>query len=85
MSADWKTRAACRAEDPETFFPVGEPGNPGYDRQADRAKAVCHTCPVIADCLAYGIREDEGIYGGTTPAERRSARRNSRRRDPAPV
>ncbi|MDQ0376525.1 WhiB family transcriptional regulator [Amycolatopsis thermophila] len=85
MSADWKTRAVCRAEDPETFFPVGEPGTPGYDRQAARAKAVCHHCPVQAECLAYGMSDDNGIYGGTTPAERRSARRQAASRNLTPV
>ena len=41
---DWRNHAACRSQDPELFFPIGT-----TDRalaQLQRAKAVCHTCPV---------------------------------------
>ncbi|MDQ0379894.1 WhiB family transcriptional regulator [Amycolatopsis thermophila] len=77
---DWRTRAACRDEDPELFFPVSEMG-PGA-RQVARAKAVCASCPVRAECLAYALDAglDNGIFGGTTERERRSLIRQTRRR-----
>ena len=77
---DWRTRAACRDEDPELFFPVSEMG-PGA-RQVARAKAVCASCPVRAECLAYAQDAglDNGIFGGTTEQERRSLIRQTRRR-----
>ncbi|GAB3571671.1 WhiB family transcriptional regulator [Amycolatopsis endophytica] len=83
MSRDainWHARAACRDEDPELFFPVSEMG-PGA-RQVARAKAVCASCPVRAECLAYALDAglDNGIFGGTTEQERRSLIRQSRRR-----
>ncbi|MCF6425823.1 WhiB family transcriptional regulator [Amycolatopsis tucumanensis] len=80
---DWRTRAACRDEDPELFFPVSEMG-PGA-RQVARAKAVCASCPVRAECLAYALDSglDNGIFGGTTEQERRSLIRSRRRAEAA--
>ena len=42
---DWRHRAACRDEDPELFFPIGNTG-PAL-LQIEEAKAVCRRCPVI--------------------------------------
>jgi len=80
---DWRTRAACRDEDPELFFPVSEMG-PGA-RQVARAKAVCASCPVRAECLAYALDAglDNGIFGGLTERERRSMIRSRRRAEAA--
>ncbi|OXM73455.1 MULTISPECIES: WhiB family transcriptional regulator [Amycolatopsis] len=80
---DWRTSAACRDEDPELFFPVSEMG-PGA-RQVARAKAVCASCPVRAECLAYALDTglDNGIFGGTTEGERRSLIRSRRRAEAA--
>jgi hypothetical protein len=43
-----------------------------------RAKAVCATCPVAAECLTWAIESNqpEGIWGGHTPKERRAIRRH---------
>jgi WhiB family transcriptional regulator, redox-sensing transcriptional regulator len=71
----WIDRAACRADgvDPDLFFPVSESGLGA--RQVAAAKAVCAKCPVAADCLAWALRgEPAGIWGGTTPDERRALR-----------
>lgn len=80
----WRERAACRDELPELFTP------PGYGRDyADEiahAMAVCETCPVITDCLAWALdaRDTHSILGGTTPDERalilRRRQRAERRR-----
>lgn len=39
------------------------------------AKRVCHSCPVLAECRAWGLahvgRQWDGIYGGMTLGERR--------------
>jgi len=71
---DWRQRAACRGADPELFFPVGTAG-PALD-QVERAKAICRSCPVIAECLAAALAggEDAGIWGGLTEDERRRLR-----------
>ena len=75
---DWRQRAACRDEDPELFFPLSEIG-PGT-HQVARAKAVCASCPVRAECLGYALDNglDHGIFGGTTESERRTLRRRAR-------
>ena len=42
---DWRHTAACRDEDPELFFPIGNTG-PAL-LQIEEAKAVCRRCDVI--------------------------------------
>lgn len=66
----WRERAACRALDPENFFPQGSTGD--VERQKRAAKAVCAPCPVAASCLAEALRFDsvDGIWGGLTAYER---------------
>jgi WhiB family redox-sensing transcriptional regulator len=67
----WAEQAACQFEEPELFFPVSEVG-PGA-RQVAQAKAVCARCPVRDECLAFALDHglDHGVFGGTTPDERR--------------
>jgi WhiB family transcriptional regulator, redox-sensing transcriptional regulator len=44
------------------------------------AKTVCQQCGVQDACLAYAISEDirDGIWGGTTPEERKKLLRSGR-------
>ena len=74
----WREAAACRASDPELFFPVGSTG-PVLE-EIDAAKAVCHDCPVRHPCLQFALEtnQDTGIWGGTTEEERRRLRRSRR-------
>lgn len=57
--------AACRFEDLELFFSVGE-------GREDEAKAVCRRCAVRWECLTYAIetRQRHGVWGGLNPDER---------------
>lgn len=73
-------RAACRGEDPELFFPVGDPHSPVNVDQIARAEAVCHGCPVQADCLSWALEtgQRDGIWGGMTEHDRRGIRRQDR-------
>ena len=78
---DWRHRAACRDEDPELFFPIGNTG-PAL-LQIEEAKAVCRRCPVIEPCLAWALEtgQDAGVWGGMSEDERRALkRRNARTR-----
>lgn len=72
----WAEFAACKDEDPELFFPVSEVG-PG-ERQTAQAKAVCARCPVRDLCLGFALENglDHGVFGGTTPDERRKLTRS---------
>ena len=78
-SLGWMSRGACRQVDPDLFFPIAAATSPGL-RQVEAAKAVCGRCAVRANCLSYALETlPEGIWGGTTPEERRAARRHSGR------
>jgi WhiB family transcriptional regulator, redox-sensing transcriptional regulator len=75
---DFRHSAACRDEDPELFFAVGTAG-PALVQIAE-AKAVCARCPVVAPCLAWALAtgQDDGIWGGLTPDERRALKTSRR-------
>jgi len=71
------SRGACQQADPELFFPIAAGTGPAA-RQVEAAKAVCDPCAVRANCLSYALDAmPEGIWGGTTLDERRTARRRS--------
>jgi WhiB family redox-sensing transcriptional regulator len=72
----WTDLAECRGTDPEIFHPISTEG-PGRLVVAE-AKRICYRCPVSADCLDWALRAGEpaGIWGGTTPEERRYLRRH---------
>ncbi|HPE13137.1 MAG: WhiB family transcriptional regulator [Actinobacteria bacterium] len=76
---DWRANAACRNEDPELFFPLGDTG-PAL-LQIEDAKAVCSHCDVVSECLSWALEsgQDSGIWGGMSEAERRSLRRRGAR------
>jgi hypothetical protein len=78
MSAlGWQDRARCAGAGLELFFPDG-----GDTR---RAKAFCAGCPVWGECLAYGLDEDHGVWGGLNRAERARLRRLRHRLAVAPA
>jgi WhiB family transcriptional regulator, redox-sensing transcriptional regulator len=82
MDAAWMEDAACREPgvDPELFFPVSESG--AAVRQVAAARAVCARCPVQRQCREWALHAGEpaGIWGGTTPEERRLLRGRMLRR-----
>lgn len=67
----WHSEAACLGADAELFFP-----SRGDVDAVRAALAVCATCPahVVEACLDENIDEKDGIYGGTTGAQRRKLR-----------
>jgi WhiB family transcriptional regulator, redox-sensing transcriptional regulator len=73
----WQDRARCAGVGLELFFPDG-----GDTR---RAKAFCAGCPVWWECLAYGLEEDHGVWGGLNRAERARLRRLRQRLAVAPA
>jgi WhiB family redox-sensing transcriptional regulator len=69
---DWQLRGSCRGMDSEFFFhPDGERG-PARVRRDIKAKAICHGCPVLAQCRRHAltVREPYGVWGGLTESER---------------
>jgi WhiB family redox-sensing transcriptional regulator len=68
---EWQRDAACAELDPAIFFP--ERGS-----SSKAARALCAECTVREGCLAYALDNPEvaefGIWGGTSPRERRVLR-----------
>lgn len=68
----WREAAACLVNRDVEFFP---------DREDSvgiaRAKTVCASCPVAAECLSWALEtnQPDGIWGGHTAKERRVIRR----------
>jgi WhiB family redox-sensing transcriptional regulator len=74
----WTNRARCQGADVRVFFPEGD--RLEVINKTNDAKRICASCPVRKECLdmalALKVKSDEwGIFGGTTPAERREIRR----------
>lgn len=69
MTEEWREAAACRAEDPDLFFPVA---GAVPAAQAEQAKAVCRRCPSLDDCRAWSLatRQPAGVWGGLDEGER---------------
>jgi WhiB family redox-sensing transcriptional regulator len=72
---DWRHHAACRDEDPELFFPIGNTGPALF--QIDEAKRVCQRCTVMESCLQWALDsgQDAGVWGGLSEDERRAHKR----------
>lgn len=71
---DWHADALCQEYPDVNFFPT-------RPRQAGRALAVCARCLVASECLEWALGEPSwlaGVWGGTTPADRRRMRRKVR-------
>jgi len=68
VESRWRERARCRGADIGLFYPQRM-----TDADAEPAKQLCRGCPVRASCLrvALATGDRQGIFGGTTPAERR--------------
>jgi len=77
--SDWRHRSACRHEDPELFFPIGNTG-PALV-QIEEAKKVCNRCEVKNECLAWALEsgQDAGVWGGLSEDERRAMKRRAAR------
>ena len=77
--SDWRHYAACRDEDPEPFFAIGNTG-PAL-LQIEDAKAVCRRCDVIDQCLQWALEsgQDAGVAGGMSEDERRALKRRAAR------
>jgi WhiB family redox-sensing transcriptional regulator len=75
----WLDLAACRQVDPEIFFPISTTG--AAIGQVHEAQAICARCPVATACLDWAQRMGlgHGVWGGTTPEERRALRRSDPR------
>ncbi len=72
---DWQLVGACRGVDSALFFhPDGERG-PARAAREQAAKAVCASCPVMAQCASHAlaVREPYGVWGGMSEDDRERA------------
>jgi hypothetical protein len=46
-----------------------------YNLAVQTAREICFRCPVIDKCLKVGMYEDYGMWGGTTPKQRRQIKK----------
>lgn len=74
---EWSQFAACAKAPVPNMFP-----HDGDTRATTYAKSVCAACPVRLECLTEALDSGEthGVWGGLSPEERLSVRRNNVRR-----
>ena len=65
----WHAQANCLGVSAETFFPER-----GDNNGVRIALAICTGCTVREQCIDENLDEKDGIYGGTTGAQRRKLR-----------
>jgi WhiB family redox-sensing transcriptional regulator len=72
--------AACARPgvDPRWFEPSYRE-DPNTWADVDKARAICQGCPVLFECRtwAIGVKSLEGMWGATTPEERKQLRRTA--------
>jgi WhiB family transcriptional regulator, redox-sensing transcriptional regulator len=62
--------AKCVGKETDWFFPE-------HGANIAEQRAFCSDCPVRSQCLAYALEHNltDGVWGGTSPNERRNLRR----------
>jgi WhiB family transcriptional regulator, redox-sensing transcriptional regulator len=70
-------RGACTQDTAELFFDSGGLAGRAARKRQEQAKAICRLCPILHGCRAYARADPtlDGIWGGETEEERRTARR----------
>ena len=65
--------AACRGLDVNVFYVSDESAQ---WETLEMAFRICAACPVADECLEHALKhEDDGVWAGTTPNQRRGIRR----------
>lgn len=86
MKAPWEfDRPLCAEIGPLPFFP--DPDETGVRDTAtlamQAAKRLCGRCDHVRECLEWALTtgETHGIWGGTSPAERKSLKKKRTQRE----
>lgn len=88
----WKERAACRGTDVNLFFAPDGERTPTREQRERKARKVCTTCPVLADCRQWALGIDDagrvvgrgerhGFWAAMSEDERAAERRRLMRTD----
>ena len=67
----WSQGASCYGINDDTFFP----GDNGEGASLSAMHRTCFDCRVKDECRLAGLGEDFGIWGNSSPTERRAMRR----------
>lgn len=69
---DWQLAARCRGVPSDVFFHSDNERGAARAGRIARAKEVCRSCPVVAECRAHAlaVREPYGIWGGLSEEDR---------------
>jgi len=69
-------RGACTEDTAELFFDSGGVAGRAARKRQEQAKSICRLCPILHGCRAYARADPtlDGIWGGETEDERRTAR-----------
>jgi WhiB family redox-sensing transcriptional regulator len=75
----WREKASCKGIDPNVFVPNENNGLTGRTTYAT-ARDFCKRCIVVEECLMFALKENMefGMFGGTTPRERRTLKKQIR-------
>jgi WhiB family redox-sensing transcriptional regulator len=68
---EWFDDAACRGMDTAVFFPTTTLDE---KLRSLEASLPCRGCLVRLECLAYGLNEHHGVWGGRSERARRKMR-----------
>lgn len=82
MADGWREDAACAGTPDVWWFPKDRKDATRLSTPrhlAPEAQALCNTCPVKAPCLAYGMTQQWGSYGGLHQDQIRRERHQNRR------
>ena len=78
IARPWRSSAACADRPTHLFFPAR-----GDSRAVAAARRICRSCTVRAECLEANLHQPDGIYGDTTPKQRRALRAAAQTREEA--
>ena len=74
---DMSKRRVTPCKDMDFFERPGE-SSPGFEKRAKQDLVpICGACAIQADCLLFALENnyDVGVWGATTPAQRKELRR----------
>ena len=73
IDSDWMERAICRGQT-HLFFPPHAERPQARERREAKARALCRSCPVQAECLWFGrVNREYGFWGGESEDQRSRA------------
>lgn len=74
MSDNWLDSAACVGIDANMFFVDCK--SKRNQETVEFVLSVCRDCPVRKTCLEVNFNEEFGIWGGTTPEDRKRMKKH---------